>query len=292
MSGTGRAPRLLLVEDSRSDAFLVRQMVAEDPRARFEVVHATSLAGALPELGAGAFLCVVLDLGLPDASGLEALAAVLEAVPSVPVVVLTAWHDDALGVKAVQAGAQDYLVKGEVTPSLLSRAIHYAVERKHVEEQLAHAALHDALTGLPNRHLFLDRLDQALARLERKASKVAVLFLDLDRFKTVNDSLGHDVGDELLVAVATRLRHLVRESDTIARFGGDEFTILCDDLAEEQDAVDAAERILEGLTTPFSLGEHSDVVVTTSIGISWADGPTRRAVDLLRDADVAMYRAK
>jgi diguanylate cyclase (GGDEF)-like protein/PAS domain S-box-containing protein len=164
-------------------------------------------------------------------------------------------------------------------------------ERKRLEERLTHLALHDALTGLPNRALFLDRLELALARLNRDASRVALLFFDLDRFKVVNDSLGHDAGDRLLVQTAARLRRAVRPSDTVARLGGDEFAVLCEGLADEMQALPVAERILDALRAPVSLDDH-EVVAEASIGISSTASPARGANALLRDADVAMYRAK
>jgi diguanylate cyclase (GGDEF)-like protein len=163
--------------------------------------------------------------------------------------------------------------------------------RKRAETQLAHQALHDPLTSLPNRTLFLDRLAVSLARLERRSSKVAVLFLDLDRFKQVNDSLGHDTGDALLRALAGRLRGLLRPGDTAARFGGDEFTVLCEDLAGPQAALAIANRIARGLAQPFTLADH-EAFLTASIGVALAAAPDTRPEALVRDADAAMYRAK
>ena len=163
-------------------------------------------------------------------------------------------------------------------------------ERKRVQAELAHQAMHDSLTGLANRALFIDRLELALARRERSESLVAVLFLDLDRFKVINDSFGHDCGDELLQGVGRRLTGLVRPSDTVARMGGDEFTILCED-ANPHHAIAIAERIQKTLAAPFELG-GSEVFVKVSIGIVLADGSCASAADLIRDADAAMYRAK
>ncbi len=163
--------------------------------------------------------------------------------------------------------------------------------RKELEEQLEHQAFHDALTGLPNRPLFLDRLRQALARAERRENSVAVLFMDLDGFKRINDSLGHEVGDRLLVAVAGRLGAGVRLADTVARFGGDEFVILLEDIASAGEAIRAAERIAEELRAPFVLAGE-EVTVTTSVGIALNATGRDRPEDLLRDADSAMYEAK
>jgi diguanylate cyclase (GGDEF)-like protein len=157
--------------------------------------------------------------------------------------------------------------------------------------QLAHQALHDQLTHLPNRALFLDRLGQALTRLGRRHTALAVIFCDLDRFKVVNDSLGHDAGDLLLVDVAARLTGALRAGDTAARFGGDEFVVLCEDITGEQQAIEVAERLAGALRAPFMLGRE-EVFVHTSMGIALASDAGARAEALIRDADAAMYRAK
>ena len=165
-------------------------------------------------------------------------------------------------------------------------------ERKELEEQLHHQAFHDALTGLPNRLLFTDRLGQALARTGRREDVVAVLFMDLDNFKRVNDSPGHEAGDRLLVGVAERLRACLRPDDTAARLGGDEFTVLLEGLTGADDAMQVAERIIGDLRTPFEVGGH-EVLTATSIGIALGDcSRGRRPADLMRAADLAMYRAK
>jgi diguanylate cyclase (GGDEF)-like protein/PAS domain S-box-containing protein len=164
-------------------------------------------------------------------------------------------------------------------------------DRKRFEEQLAQQAFYDTLTGLPNRALFLDRLALAVTRARRrKTAMFSILFLDVDRFKDVNDSLGHLKGDLLLTAIARRLETCVRPGDTVARLGGDEFTILLDDMRDEEDAVQVANRIIEDLRKPFLLEGH-EVFATVSIGIAPGAG-YEKPDDLLRDADTAMYRAK
>ena len=165
-------------------------------------------------------------------------------------------------------------------------------DRKQAEQRLQHDAMHDALTGLPNRVLFLDRLDQAIRRAKRAtpAAAAAVLFLDLDRFKLVNDSLGHQVGDRLLIAVARRLESAVRPPDTVARLGGDEFTVLLDGVSDVHEAAAVAERVQQTLRTPFDIDDR-ELHIDASIGIALADADAAPAT-VLRDADVAMYRAK
>jgi diguanylate cyclase (GGDEF)-like protein/PAS domain S-box-containing protein len=164
-------------------------------------------------------------------------------------------------------------------------------ERKAFEERLAHRANHDALTGLPNRSLFRDRLGLALARSRRLGTHAAVLFLDIDHFKVVNDSLGHTAGDRLLVLVAERLAVVVRPEDTLARLGGDEFVVLVEGIAEEGAAVAVGERLQAALAEPFQLA-GADVYVTASIGIALARGDEATPESAIRDADAAMYRAK
>ena len=164
-------------------------------------------------------------------------------------------------------------------------------ERKALEQQLHHQAFHDPLTELPNRALFMDRLEHALTRANRRGNKVAVLFTDLDNFKVINDSLGHEIGDRLLVAVAERLKACLRPEDTVARLGGDEFTILVEDIASVDEGVQVAERIAEILRPPFAL-EDQEVFATVSTGIVLNSTAQEQAADLLRHADLAMYRAK
>jgi diguanylate cyclase (GGDEF)-like protein len=156
---------------------------------------------------------------------------------------------------------------------------------------LAHQALHDPLTGLPNRALLLDRLAQAAARAGRDPAPLALLFLDLDEFKLVNDTLGHRAGDDLLKGVANRLVAVVRPGDTVARFGGDEFVVLCENMPGEAQAVDLAERIADVLGRPVTIFGR-ELRVTASIGIVLADAGLVTADDLLRYADIAMYQAK
>ena len=158
-------------------------------------------------------------------------------------------------------------------------------------EQLAHQAFHDSLTELPNRALFADRLQHALERTNRRHAAVAVLFLDLDEFKPINDTLGHDAGDKLLAAVAQRITACVRPEDTVARLGGDEFTVLLEDIADVRYAIAVAERIEESLDDPFLI-EGEQTRMTASVGIAVSTGRESTPEDLLRDADQAMYQAK
>ena len=186
------------------------------------------------------------------------------------------------------------LVKDATGSPLYWQGILYDItERKRAEEQLAHRALHDPLTDLPNRLLLLDRLGHALARTEREGrAQVAVLFMDLDRFKVINDSLGHEAGDRLLVAVAERLKGYMRPEDTLARFSGDEFVVLVEDVESPEQAIRVAERIHTDVLESSFVLEGREIYVGTSVGIALGNARTKSAGDLLRNADMAMYRAK
>jgi diguanylate cyclase len=281
---------ILLVEDNPGDVRLIQEMLKESWPGKFEFLHSTTISDAIKRLPSPGSGCVLLDLNLPDADDVNTVAHLTTAAPDLPIVVLTGRDDEATALEAVQAGAQDYLIKGRVDGPLLSRTIRHAIERKRVEAHLAHQGLHDALTGLPNRVLFMDRLALALVRSARRSpASVGVLFLDVDRFKAVNDRLGHDAGDELLLEVASRIHASLRPGDTVARFGGDEFCVLC--VANETDVVTVAKRIAATLKEPFQVG-RSEVVVSGSIGISLSGGAQSTPEQLVRDADAAMYRAK
>jgi diguanylate cyclase (GGDEF)-like protein len=278
--------RVLVVEDNPRYAQLIERMLGSD----FAPELAASLGDAVAALqNGGGYGCILLDLLLPGTDRLEAIDAVRAVAPESPIVVLTGMEDGALALEAMQAGVQDYLFKGDIGPEILRRSILYAMERKRA--QLAHGALHDPLTGLPNRTLFRDRCLQALTGIGRTTSGLAVLFIDLDGFKQVNDSLGHAAGDHLLVEVADRVRHVLRAGDTVSRFGGDEFTVLGAALDSRHDATRLAQRITQVLAEPFEIAERK-ISLTCSIGIAFTFERDTDPDRLIHDADLAMYRAK
>jgi two-component system cell cycle response regulator len=283
--------KILLVEDSDADAHLTQDILAEWSADQFDVTHVVRLSEAIGHLAKTRFDAVLLDLSLPDGHGLSTLGQIQVANPSIPIIVLSGFSDQAIAVQAVQGGAQDYLVKGQGHPELLARSIRYAIERKRAEERLTYLAQYDQLTGLVNRTLFRDRLIHAMARSKRLQQPMGLMLLDLDGFKSVNDTLGHEAGDQLLKIVADRLHECVREVDTIARMGGDEFTIILEGISQEVDLVVIAQRITKLLSEPFHF-QNQQASIGVSIGITMYPTDDHEIDDLLRHADAAMYRAK
>jgi diguanylate cyclase (GGDEF)-like protein/PAS domain S-box-containing protein len=413
---------VLLVEDDRGDARLLREMLNAQLAPRlFDLKHVTCMREAETYLAEHAVDVILLDLGLPDAQGLEAVRQSHAVAPRIPLVVLSGLEDDLLSISALQAGAQDYLVKGQIEARGLLRALRYAIERRVMEEALfaereraqvtlnsigdavmctdisgnitflnavaervtgwssleaigqpiadvfrilealtgvstsdpmqlttlpetahlpsscllirrdgvaipiedsiapihnregettgsvvvfrdmsatramslmmTHTAEHDFLTGLPNRMLLNDRVNQAISFARRHRRQLALLFLDLDGFKHINDSLGHSIGDKLLQSVARRLVDCARASDTVSRQGGDEFVVLLSEMEHAEDAAFAAHRILSSVAETHLIGDH-DLHVTTSIGVSVYPDDGIDAETLIKNADTAMYQAK
>jgi diguanylate cyclase (GGDEF)-like protein/PAS domain S-box-containing protein len=413
---------LLLVEDNPADVRLLREMFHEQSSHHTELTQVETMGQAEKHLAGGAVDIILLDLGLPDAQGLESIRRARAVAPRVPLVVLTALDDESMAARALQAGVQDYLIKGQIDARGLLRALRYAVERKSMQEelfeekeraqvtlnsigdavicadisgnitflnlvavrmtgwsrdeaagrpmaevfrvldatsrkttpnpmemavrqnrtmhlpsnciliqrdgceipiedsvapihdregqatgvvivfrdvssgqtmalQMAHSAHHDFLTGLPNRKLLNDRVGQAILSATRSMKKVAVLFLDLDGFKYINDSLGHSIGDRVLQSVAKRLVDSVRGSDTVSRQGGDEFVVLLSEVELSEGVAITARRLLQVGAEPHSI-DHHDLYVTTCIGVSIYPDDGLDVETLIKNADTAMYQAK
>jgi len=281
---------VLLIEDNPGDARLIREMLSEGEEALFHLECVGRLSQGLEYLSARGAALVLLDLSLPDSFGLDTFLKVYAHSPKVPIIVLTGNDDQKVALSAVKTGAQDFLIKGKLDRELLLRSMQYSIERKRYQEQLEYHANYDALTGLPNRNLLHDRLKQSVFA-QRTVRAIAVAFLDIDHFKFVNDSLGHNIGDKLLKQVAERLTQIVRDGDTVARLGGDEFILILNDQGGQEVLYRAMQRISNKVAEPMKIDGH-DLLVTCSAGISLypQDGPD---VDtLLKNADAAMYRAK
>jgi diguanylate cyclase (GGDEF)-like protein len=282
--------RVLLVEDDPRAATMLAQMLRAVWPHGLVLIHTAALEDAAQELLDHGASCVLLDSpsGMPVA---DAVALLATASPDTPVIVIAAATDPETGLAAIRAGAQDFFAARELTAAALRRSITYAVERKRSEAALSRQALHDPLTGLPNRALFIDRLRGALDRTRRTGTPVVVLFLDVDDFKVINDSFGHGAGDRLMTMLADRFRGLMRPMDTVARFGGDEFTFLFEGLDAEPDARVLAERIAQSAAQPLSL-DAAPISVTVSIGATIVSDPQEPAEEIIRRADIAMYQAK
>jgi diguanylate cyclase len=282
--------QVLLVEDNLSDTHIVGGLLDDNSQTDYRVHHATLQAEALAALTDASFDVCLLDLSLPDAVGFSALLGLQEKAPDMPVLILTGTNDTATARHAVNRGAQDYLLKDKLEGGALTRSIDYAIERKRIEKELIRSAQHDALTGLANRSLFESRLKLAMARAQRSGTGNAVLFIDLDGFKPINDTYGHEAGDEVLKAMARRIKGVLRNYDTAARFGGDEFTVLLEDIDTVRSAAIIAQKILDAIAAPV-LYRAERLAIKASIGIAFSE-PLLSADALLKNADAAMYRAK
>jgi diguanylate cyclase (GGDEF)-like protein/PAS domain S-box-containing protein len=421
---TTKKTNILLIEDNPGDATLIEVMLAETGSLLFSLEHAASLYGGIEHLEKSAFDVVLLDIGLPDVNGLDSIIEITNKAPDTPVVMMTGLDDEETAIAALRMGAQDYLVKGRIDSRSLLRSIRYAIERRHVEEDLwssrqfiqrvteaapniiyvfdlidrrivyvnhtlrdvlgygiediemmgpgqyerllhpddlfhlpelmkryesagegivietelrikhaggqwrwlnthdvvftrdpdgrprqilgtaqditgrkymedtiRHYAYHDTLTSLPNRRLLTDRIRHALTQASREVHMAAVLCLDLDKFKEINDTLGHEAGDCVLREVAYRLKACLRETDTVARIGGDEFVVLLYKTPHERDAALIAGKITSSFRKPFVIDGRT-LQCTTSVGISLYPADGADAETLLRNADLAMYKAK
>jgi two-component system cell cycle response regulator len=285
----GEPIHALLVEDSHEYARLIQLLLAED--GRFQVETASRLSEALERLAAGGLDVVLLDLSLPDAGGIDTFSKAHEAFPHVPIVVLTGLDDEALAMEAVKRGAQDYLVKGHVEDPVLVRSIRYAVERNRMQAELRQQALVDELTGLYNRRGFTTLADHQLKVAERSSAPVAVLFIDLDGMKRINDSLGHAEGDRALTDTSQVLSKTLRKSDLVARLGGDEFCALLLNCSPSAERV-----VLDRLRQ--NLESHNDRAgrpyrLSLSVGVSRYDPADPAPIDeLIERADRSMYEQK
>jgi len=292
--------RVLYLEDSEADAALVEALLLEGGIAcnLTRVETGEAFAAALEE---GGFHIILSDHTLPSYNSLSALARARESCPEVPFIFVSGTLGEEAAIESLKAGATDYVLKqrlSRLVPAVeraLAEATSRAASKRH-EERVRQLAFYDEITGLPNRALLEDRLRTALARASRAAGGMAVLFLDLDRFKAVNDSLGHPAGDTLLREIAERLARCLREADTAARWGGDEFIALIPDLPGDREAAAEAvavviEKVHAALAKP-ALVEGQELAVSASIGITlypW-DGST--VTDLIKRAHTAMYQAK
>lgn len=291
--------KLLLIDDNDLD----RQAIIRTFRKSewdITISQASSAAEGLEQFDSNDFDAVLLDYRLPDIDGMEVLQ-LLNKHPQhhAAVIILTgATADEDLEREFIEAGAQDVLFKSEIAHKHLTRAITHARSRHILERQLQEShqrlralAENDSLTGLANRYYFDESLRAAIPRAKRQNDQLALLFLDLDNFKIINDSQGHIIGDQVLKEVAQRLLRVVRAGDIVCRLGGDEFAVLAHNFDTQESIIQLAQRILDDLRKPINIGKIENTI-STSIGIATYPDAGQSASDLLKAADLAMYRAK
>ncbi len=284
--------RILLVDDSRGDALLIEKYMRQVMQDGLVLLHAATLSHALRALSQDKFDIVLLDRSLPDVVDNSGLQSIQNMVPSLPVIYLTAYKSENTAVQAIEDGAQDYILKDKMDGHAIKRAIRYAIIRKQFENSLLVQAHQDRLTGLANFLSFEKRLASSMARLKRYGGAVGIFYMDLNRFKPINDTHGHAVGDRMLAEIGARLKLCLRSADMPARVGGDEFAILIEDGVSSDHCAFLAQKLITAIETPFmTSGIELKVGVSIGIALCPAGSPITGA-ELLSGADKAMYEAK
>jgi diguanylate cyclase (GGDEF)-like protein len=293
---TPNATEVLLIEDNSTYAGLIHEMLAEASLTgsrfpAFRLTRADRLETGLKRLAEGQFDVILLDLTLPDSDEMNTFARVTEQAHDTPVVILTGLSDEGLAMQALQAGAQDYLIKGEIHQHPLPHALCYAIERHRLLRELKAQSLHDPLTGLYNRRGFFALAEQQLRLATRNRQDLLLIFADLDDLKAINDRGGHAAGDQALQEVAQALRATFRESDIVGRLAGDEFAVLAIG-AGGHTAKFLAARLFQNLQMR-NAQRDSQFPLTLSLGAARYDSAQPVSIDgLLAQADQAMYQAK
>lgn len=287
---TTRPLHVLLIDPDDSSAERVRGFL-EAPDDGFVIERVDRLASGLERLAHGEVDAILLELELPDSEGFMSFERIVAFAPDVPVVVLTEVDDEALALESVQGGAQDFLLKQDLTAPVLIRAVRYAVERHRLMSALRSLSLIDDLTGLYNRRGFSDLGEQYLKLARRTGRSATLIFIDVDRFKTINDTLGHHMGDRALLRIADILRQTFRRSDIIGRLGGDEFAVLAPE--SSGDPPELLVHRVKGAVREFDSASPEPYRLSVSVGVARFDGDALvRLDDLLERADAAMYEEK
>lgn len=288
--------KVLLIEDNPGDVRLIREMLAEATKEdtlslNVEMLSVGSLSKGLECLKKGGIDMILLDLGLPDSQGFDTFTKVYNQIQEVPIVVMTGIDDEKLGVRAVQEGAQDYIVKGNLNANLLMRSICYALERHRLRSKLQAMSFTDELTGTYNRRGFLFLAQQQLKIARRSKREMSLIFADLDNIKWINDNFGHYEGDLVLIEAANILKETFRESDIIARIGGDEFVVLAVDMCK--DNVDNITTQLQNTIEAHNKKEEHPYNLSISIGVATFDPEYPCSIEeLITCADKSMYKYK
>lgn len=282
--------KLLLIDDEQVEYLLIARLLAEVFHTAYDITWQPDLSKALDGILSEDYDVILLDYEADRQGGKQLLIAARNQGARAPILVMTDEMEAEVDREALSLGAADYLIKGRIDAQLLERTLRYAIERKAAEVKLSELAHYDTLTGVANRVLFQDRLNQAVDLARRGEHTFTLMYIDLDGFKPVNDCYGHDVGDQLISLAASRLQECVRTSDTVARVGGDEFTLLLTNLRSSTDMAHLATKVLSALSSPFAI-DGMEITVGASLGIA-PYRPDADAEGLLRQADMAMYRAK
>lgn len=290
--------RVLIVEDDPDDVYLIKEYLNADKYKSYSYLHVKTLTEAInitQEHEQGLDIDIVLlDLGLPDSGGLGSIEALNASNSHIPIVVLTGVDDNQLGEDAIHMGAEDYLPKKIANTMLLSRSINYAIERHRLLLELKRKAELDQLTGLPNRAMIYDKLDFMIQQSERSLQDFSLVMLDFDKFKQINDTMGHRYGDKLLQAFSERLTSIMRKSDYVSRYGGDEFFMIVSNYENEEELVELLQKKQEALTKPYIIefeGKEIEQNISMSFGVmKWKKGIL--ASQMLEQADQAMYSSK
>jgi len=283
--------RVLLVEDELVTAKITERILTRRSSGRYAVTHRANLEASLFALRNDDYDIVLLDLNLPDSQGLDTLMRVVETSPEVAVIVLTATENDELGIRAVQLGAQDFLVKGGFNVSSLQRSILYSIERHRMQRTIRQLAVVDELTGLYNRRGFNSLSPDVVQRVQKSDARGYICFFDLDRFKQINDELGHAKGDEALTEFAVNLREVFRKDALLVRLGGDEFLAMGVEARAGQ--VDDTLQALDVVLSVRNSRDTSGYSLETSHGVTYFEASSRKSLDeLLAEADAALYETK
>ncbi len=295
----GEMLNLLLVEDDHNDYVMLVNALRRHDFEEFNITRVSCVGDAVDMINSENFDIVISDLNVPDSNAASTVCTLGQYAEQFPIVVLTSVSDERVAQMAISTGIEDYFVKDYLSDTnLLFKTINFSIERHRIKTQLRrarseheHLATHDIVCDIPNRLLFLDRLNQAISQSERYGDSMALVFIDLDGFKPVNDGLGHDAGDFLLSTVARRIQSQIRESDTIARIGGDEFAVLlprCDDAINLDQVLQHIKRVVSEPVMYQSL----TCSVTASIGIARFPKDASARHELMHHADLAMFEAK
>lgn len=286
-----KAVKVLLVEDSPTDALLLTEALGDERSMQFRTAHAETLADAMNRLQEQAFDLILLDLGLPDSQGLETFARMHDHAPQIPIIVLTGLDDDTLAIQAVKEGAQDFLTKGRVDRYWLVRNIRHALERHQMYLEVHALSLTDGLTGLYNRRGFVTLAEQQLKVARHSSRGLILVYADLDRLKYINDTFGHQAGDEALVHAAEILERTFRASDILGRIGGDEFAALA--IRGSGEGVEAIPERLKRSVAEHNTAKPRPWKLSMSTGAMYFDPHENLSIeDMMQRADRVMYEQK